>query len=142
MNKLKVGIIGVGNIVRFHMPGWAKSEHAEVVAAADVNEKVLKNWGEKNNINKLYTNPFDLINDTDIDLELKSIKSQFLALLIQVLPDIKMDFPSLGNEFQTYINNFSLDRKTANLPKAVGSKQRNFLSSKQVFANYYKIKAL
>lgn len=68
MSKLKVGIIGVGNIVRFHMPGWAKSEHAEVVAAADVNEKVLKNWGEKNNINKLYTNPFDLINDIDIDI--------------------------------------------------------------------------
>ena len=53
MSKLKVGIIGVGNIARFHMPGWAKSEHAEVVAAADVNEKVLKNWGEKNNINNI-----------------------------------------------------------------------------------------
>ena len=82
------------------------------------------------------------IKDDDVDLELKSIKSQFLTLLVQVLPDIRMDFPSLGNKFQNYINNFSLDGKIASLPKITGSKQRNFLSSRQVFANYYTIKAL
>ena len=33
-----------------------------------------------------------------------SIKSQFLTLLVQVLPDLKMDFPTLGNKFQNYIS--------------------------------------
>ena len=33
---LKVAMIGVGGIARTHMPGWAASEHAEVVAGADM----------------------------------------------------------------------------------------------------------
>ena len=82
------------------------------------------------------------IKDADVDLELKSIKSQFLALLVQVLPDVKMDFPSLGNKLQTYINNFTLNGKLNNFPNTTTSKERNFLSSRQVFANYYTIKAL
>ena len=35
---LKVGVIGVGGIARSHMPGWAASEHAEVVAGSDISE--------------------------------------------------------------------------------------------------------
>jgi len=82
------------------------------------------------------------IKDADVDLELKSIKSQFLALLVQVLPDVKIDFPSLGNKLQMYINNFTLNGKLNNFPNTTTSKERNFLSSRQVFANYYTIKAL
>ena len=80
--------------------------------------------------------------DEDVDLELKSIKSQFLSLLVQVLPDIKMDFPSLGSEFQKYVNNFNLHGNIAALPQTNSSKQRNFLSARQIYANYYSIKAL
>ena len=109
---------------------------------------------EVNGVSEIYNSKFEVgeefkkgevlisIKDDDIELELKSIKSQFLALLVQVLPDIKMDFPSLGNKFQTYVNNFRLDGKISNLPSVKNSKQRNFLSSRQVFANYYTIKAL
>ena len=39
---LKVGVIGVGGIARSHMPGWAASPHAEVVAGCDLDEDVLK----------------------------------------------------------------------------------------------------
>ncbi|MAZ55938.1 MAG: hypothetical protein CMP54_02980 [Flavobacteriales bacterium] len=109
---------------------------------------------EVNGISESYNSKFEVgeffkqgevlisIKDNDIELELKSIKSQFLALLVQVLPDIKMDFPQLGNKFQEYINNISLDRKLSQLPKPGNTKERNFLSSRQVFANYYTIKAL
>ena len=68
------------------------------------------------------------IKDEDVDLELKSIKSQFLSLLVQVLPDLKMDFPALGTKFQKYINNFSLQGSVVKLPNTTSSKQRNFLT--------------
>tara|TARA_B100001250_G_scaffold413405_1_gene447424 strand:+ start:3592 stop:4695 length:1104 start_codon:yes stop_codon:yes gene_type:complete len=109
---------------------------------------------EVNGVSEIYNNKFEVgekfqkgevlisIKDNDIELELKSIKSQFLALLVQVLPDIKMDFSQLGNKFEKYINNFSLESKLLDLPKPANSKERNFLSSRQVFANYYTIKAL
>ena len=82
------------------------------------------------------------IEDRDIDLELKSIKSQFLSLLVRVLPEIKMDFPSLGNDFQSYINNFKLGGRISTLPNANNSKERNFLSSRQILENFYKIQSL
>ncbi|MBT3603084.1 MAG: Gfo/Idh/MocA family oxidoreductase, partial [Candidatus Latescibacteria bacterium] len=68
MSKLKVGIIGVGGIAGSHLPGWAASEHAELVAGSDVNPDVLKSWGEKQGITKLVTDANDLINDPDIDI--------------------------------------------------------------------------
>ena len=63
-NTLKVGVIGVGGISKTHMPGWAASEHAEVIAGADLMEPVLQGVGcEQHGVTKLYTNPADIIND-------------------------------------------------------------------------------
>ena len=65
---LKVAMIGVGGIARTHMPGWAASEHAEVVAGADISEGNLHAWGKANAVTKLSTKPEDIINDPDIDI--------------------------------------------------------------------------
>jgi predicted dehydrogenase len=65
---LKVGVIGVGGIARVHMPGWAASEHAEVVAGCDINEPVLKRWGQQHDIKRLATDPAELFSDPDIDI--------------------------------------------------------------------------
>lgn len=65
---LKVGIIGVGGIARTHVPGWAASEHAELVAASDVNGTILEEWGRQNGVGKLVTDPADLFRDPDIDI--------------------------------------------------------------------------
>ena len=82
------------------------------------------------------------IKNDDLRLDLKSIKSQFLTLLVQILPDLKMDFPELGISFQNYINNYSLDYNISEIPSNLSSKQTTFLASKQIFSNYYKIKSL
>ncbi len=67
-SKLKVGVIGVGGIARVHMPGWKDSEHAEVVAGADVSDVMLNRWGAEHNVIHLTTHTEDLINDPDIDI--------------------------------------------------------------------------
>ncbi|GIV78937.1 MAG: hypothetical protein KatS3mg050_3331 [Litorilinea sp.] len=65
---LKVGVIGVGGIAKTHMPGWAASEHAEVIAGSDVAPSVLEAWGQLHGVTRLSTNPADIINDPDIDI--------------------------------------------------------------------------
>ena len=65
---LKVGVIGVGGIARTHMPGWAASEHAEVVAGSDVDAGVLAAWGVANGIETLSTDAAELIANPDIDI--------------------------------------------------------------------------
>ena len=65
---LKVGVVGVGGIARIHMPGWAKSELAEVIAGSDVSEEILQKWGKENDVTQLYSKVDDLFNDPDIDI--------------------------------------------------------------------------
>ena len=67
-NILKVGVIGVGGIAKTHMPGWAASELAEVVAGSDVVAPVLEAWGEQNGVTNLSTDAGAIINDPDIDI--------------------------------------------------------------------------
>ena len=67
-NPLKVAVVGVGGIARTHMPGWAASEHAEVVAGSDVSMEMLQAWGKTNNVSRLTTDPAELFNDPDIDI--------------------------------------------------------------------------
>ncbi|MBZ0302053.1 MAG: Gfo/Idh/MocA family oxidoreductase [Anaerolineae bacterium] len=68
MATLKVGVIGVGGIARVHMPGWAASEHAEVIAGSDISETFLDQWGQANGVTKLTTRAEELIADPDIDI--------------------------------------------------------------------------
>lgn len=65
---LKVGVIGVGGIASTHMPGWAASPYAEVIAGADPNPVALADWGKKWNVNILTASTEDILNDPDIDI--------------------------------------------------------------------------
>ena len=66
--KLSVGVIGVGGIARTHMPGWADSEFTEVVAAADIDAKILGKFGQQHDLTSLYTDSYALIASPEIDI--------------------------------------------------------------------------
>ena len=68
MSTLKVGVIGVGGIARTHMPGWAASPHAEVIAGADIVPGALEAWGAQHGVSKLESDSAALISDPDIDI--------------------------------------------------------------------------
>ncbi|QPC84151.1 Gfo/Idh/MocA family oxidoreductase [Phototrophicus methaneseepsis] len=68
MSTLKVGVIGVGGIARVHMPGWAESPHAEVIAGADVNQEAVETWGNLWGVPIRTTSSAELINDPAIDI--------------------------------------------------------------------------
>jgi predicted dehydrogenase len=65
---LKVGVVGVGGIAKTHMPGWAASSHAEVVAGSDINGKVLEEWGKLHGVTRLVADPAELFRDPEIDI--------------------------------------------------------------------------
>lgn len=69
MNKVfNVGVIGAGGISRTHMPGWAASPYARVVAGADVNPVILEQWGRDFGVAQLTVEPAELLADPDIDI--------------------------------------------------------------------------
>lgn len=55
MDKLKIGIIGVGSIAQSHIRGYLHNPDTELYAFCDINEERLKKNGEKYGVTRLYT---------------------------------------------------------------------------------------
>ena len=67
MKKLKVGIIGAGNISVSHLNAYAKCEQAEVVAICDINEKRLNKTADKFDIKNRYLSVEDMLANETLD---------------------------------------------------------------------------
>ena len=83
-----------------------------------------------------------IIKHDDISFELSSMKSEFLSRLLQVMPDLKIDFPSIFSDWKDYIDNYSIESMITPLPENTSNQQRNYLSSKAIFSMYYSIKSI
>jgi predicted dehydrogenase len=66
--KLKVGMVGLGNIAHTHVPGWLASEHAELVAGCDIDPTVFPTWRKEHGLTRLVENSAELFSDPDIDI--------------------------------------------------------------------------
>ena len=67
MDRVRIGIIGVGNIATLNVPGYLAHESCDVIAICDpragVLEKRAREWG----IDRTYTDLAGLLADDDID---------------------------------------------------------------------------
>ena len=55
MKKLKIGIIGTGNISQQHAAAYLDDERCELYALCDIDEEILAAKGKLNHIDRLYT---------------------------------------------------------------------------------------
>ena len=67
MAKIKVAIIGVGNISNEHIQGYLRNPDVELYAFCDINEVQLKKQGEKYGISRLYTDMNEMLALKEID---------------------------------------------------------------------------
>ena len=65
--KIRIGIIGTGQIGKSHLSRYEKVPGAEVVAAADLNEAEIKRVGEQFAIPDVYTDFRELLKREDIE---------------------------------------------------------------------------
>lgn len=66
MNKLKLGIIGLGYIGKVHFYNCLRLPNARLVAAADVSEKALK-IAKKMKVDQIYSDYHQLLSDQNVD---------------------------------------------------------------------------
>ena len=52
MNKVKIAVIGNGNIAQCHLDGYMKCEDAEVYALCDINAERLNRTGDKYGVSR------------------------------------------------------------------------------------------
>ena len=55
MKKLKVAVIGVGNISYFHIVNYISNPATEIIAFCDINPDTLKRRGEEFGVKNLFT---------------------------------------------------------------------------------------
>jgi len=80
------------------------------------------------------------IDDQEFRRSVISRKSQFMSLLSQVIPDLKIDFPEIYDPWKQYLEAFDIQQPMKPLPEAKTEQQRLFLSGRNVFSNYYSLK--
>ena len=85
MKKLKIGIIGCGNISSIYMENCQNFEHLELVACADLDVERAQSQAAKFGIPKAYTVQ-ELLDDSDIQLVINlTIPKAHAAVCIQAL---------------------------------------------------------
>ena len=67
MEKIKVGIIGVGNISHSHIQAYKQNPNVELYAFCDINEKQLHMMGEKYGVTRLFTSREEMLKLPEID---------------------------------------------------------------------------
>ena len=67
MSKVRVGIIGAGNIAKLHALGYANAPNAELHAVCDVNGERARERAAQWGAAKSYTDYRDLLDDPEVD---------------------------------------------------------------------------
>lgn len=81
------------------------------------------------------------VDDTEARLNLSSQKSNFLTAIAQVLPDLKVDFADEYTKWESYFNSIKVDEELPDLPEIKESKEKVFLSTRNILNQYYTIKS-
>ncbi len=81
------------------------------------------------------------VEDSEAKASLMSQRSNYLNTLTQVLPDIKLDYPALFEEWQAYLAAIDVDRATPAPPRVNDAQAKIFLTSRGVFSAYHNLKS-
>ncbi len=82
------------------------------------------------------------INSDEFYASLQSQKSNLINSITAIMPDIRLDFPKAFTKWQTYLNNFDLNKTTPELPSFSSDKEKYFVSGKGITTGYFNIKNL
>lgn len=82
------------------------------------------------------------LDSKEYSLGLKARKSSFITMLAGVLADIKQDFPEQYSTWRTFYNSVTPEDALPELPKYQSTKEKTFVATKGISAEYYTIKSM
>ena len=75
-------------------------------------------------------------------LNLRAQRSNLYNQLVQLLPDLRFDYPASVGQWEAYIDAFDIDADLKSLPEPVNAKEKLFIASRNVTTTFYNIKNL
>ena len=82
------------------------------------------------------------LDDTEAKATLTAQKSELLSALVQILPDLKIDFPDNASKWEYYIAQFDINKNIAAFPEPASQKEKFFITSRKLYNLYFNIKSL
>lgn len=82
------------------------------------------------------------INNQEFYASIQSQRSSLQNLIASVMPDIRLDYPESFEAWNAYLQNFDINKILSALPEAKTSKEKYFISGKNIYTTYYNIKNL
>lgn len=81
------------------------------------------------------------IRNEDAKLALLARKSNYITLITNILPDLKLDYPNSFNQWQEFYTALEVEKPLPSLPTPKDFKEKNFISSRNIITEYYNIKS-
>ena len=72
----------------------------------------------------------------------QSSKSNLYNSIAAIMPDLRLDFPNIYEKWQSYLNDFDLNKTTPKLPDMSSDKENYFITGRGIISNYYNVKNL
>ena len=82
------------------------------------------------------------VNSEQQELNLKAQRSNLYNQLVQLLPDLRFDYPESVDQWESYIEVYDIERELRALPDPVNSREKLFIASRNVTTAFYNIKNL
>jgi len=85
--------------------------------------------------------PIIIIDDQEFAFALDAQRSAFLNMLTSMIPDMKSDFPESYPKWKGYVDGYTLGTPLPELPAPLSQKEKYFITTYQVYSQYYQIKS-
>ncbi|RMB62919.1 HlyD family efflux transporter periplasmic adaptor subunit [Dokdonia sinensis] len=82
------------------------------------------------------------LNSSEYYATVQSQKSALYNQITAIMPDLRLDYPSAFVKWDTYLNNFDVNKTTPELPEITSEKERYFISGRNILTTYYNVKNL
>ncbi len=80
------------------------------------------------------------INSDEQFANLQSLKSYLLNALLIMLPDLKIEYPSEYEKWQSYLSNLNLNETTPELPATNSEREKYFIAFRNIYSSYYNVR--
>lgn len=82
------------------------------------------------------------INSSEYFASVQSAKSNLYNLITSIMPDLRLDYPSVFPAWQAYLSNFDIGKGVNPLPETNDEKANYFITGRGIMTAYYNVKNL
>lgn len=82
------------------------------------------------------------IDASEYNASVQSAKSNLYNNIAAIMPDLRLDFPSVYDKWQDYLSSYDLSKRTPSLPAMSNEKENYFITGRGIVSSFYNVRNL